>query len=510
MQIFKRVEDKLPKSVLFAKIVLLAALFCASAIFLFYNAYKYSFPIAFAGMYTQMAEQIANNGFSIPMRVPYYGPGGLPFAYPPLALYMMAIFLKFDVSMITYTRFMPPIFSLLALIPLYLLTRDLTDSDLAAGFAAGYAAFSPLLYASHTWAAGIVRAPAFFFMLSGFYFFNKMVKEGKIQFALLAGIFGGLTTLTHLYYALSFAIWSVCWAAASWKKIQWKSFLTIPIVAGAVAAPWLLTVISRYGMGTLLNTFKSHDNAAFMELIPYPRLFIAWAAEHYINFSATPLSLIFIIIGLVYLIINRQFGLPLTLLSVVLTQPTEGPSFSVLLGAFLFGISSQIFKGRIVSISWNSLAVVGIFGITLAQLAVYGFDQIKMMPPTLHESAFEVARYVKEKTPPEARYLFVAGQSEAEWFPYLLQREPFVSKWGSEWLGTYDEQRNLQSQVIYCKDLQSVECLKQLNLEIMPADILITRKAEKDLSNELASFSACKKLASIGRYIIWQAQCLKQ
>ena len=221
MQVFKYLENESTKPFSPMKAVWLAVLFGISAAFLFYNAFRFSFPVAFAGMYTLMAEQIADGGFSLPMQIPYYGPGGVPFAYPPLALYVMAAFLKFDVSMITYTRYVPPVFSLLALAPLYLLAKELTRSHFAAGLTVMYAVFSPALYISHTWAAGIVRALSFFFMLWGLYFFNRMLREEKLSLGALAGVFGGLATLTHLYYALFFALWAICWAAAYWKRLPW-------------------------------------------------------------------------------------------------------------------------------------------------------------------------------------------------------------------------------------------------------------------------------------------------
>lgn len=510
MRYLTSLKNKLPDLSLWIKTVWLAVLFCISSVFLFYNAFRFSLPIAYAGMYTLMAEQIADGGFSLPMQVPYYGPGGIPFAYPPLALYVMAVFLKLSVSAITYARFVPPIFSLLALIPLYLLVEDLTASHFAAGLAMIYAAFSPSLYLPHTTAAGIVRALSFLFMLWGFYFFNKTLREKRLLFGALAGVFFGLTTLTHLFYALFFALWAVCWTATCLNRQLWKPLAVAAFTATMVAAPWLYIVVSRYGVGALLNAFASHDNSTFIGLASQPSLLLVWMIAKFTSLSVLPLSFVLIGLGLIYLIVNRQFGMPLTLFVSILTLSVEGDRFIILLGSMLFGSSVLIFKKWINNLNWLGFIIIGVFGIALFQAAFYGVRETAKILPLLQQNTFEVADYIQENIPQRSRYLFVAGQSEAEWFPYLLQREPFVSKWGSEWLGTYDEQRNLQSQVSYCKDLQSVECLKQLNLEIMPADILITRKAEKDLSNELASFSACKKLASIGRYIIWQAQCLKQ
>ncbi len=75
------------------KSAFLAAIF-ASVPLLFSNAFLYGFPMGYAGLFTQMAQQIADANFVLPSMSPFYGPGGIPFAYPPLGLYLLAVFIK--------------------------------------------------------------------------------------------------------------------------------------------------------------------------------------------------------------------------------------------------------------------------------------------------------------------------------------------------------------------------------------------------------------------------------
>lgn len=64
----------------------------------------HSLPLGCAGMFTQMAEQIAGANFVLPAEIPYYGPGGIPFVYPPLGHYLFALYLKTGLSPWAYLR----------------------------------------------------------------------------------------------------------------------------------------------------------------------------------------------------------------------------------------------------------------------------------------------------------------------------------------------------------------------------------------------------------------------
>lgn len=490
----------------------LAALFGLSSFLLFYNAYRYSLPLGYGGLYALMAEEVASNSFSLPFFIPYYGPGKIPFAYPPLAFYVIAILVKMDVSVITSLRFVPPLLSLLSLFPLYLLVKYQMKSDIAAGLAVLYAASSPSLYVMHTWSAGSVRATAFFLMLCGFYLYARLLREGRLRFGLIAGIFLGLTILTHLFYALAFAIWVFVWFLIDIRNSRvWKSTSLMTVVAFILVSPWLYMMASRYGTGIFLNAFASHDNSAFMDLLRQPQ-FIPANLFGKLSFLMSPLPVfVLMCIGFIFLVVNRQIGIPLGFMAFAFFLSGEGSRFLAFIGAILFGVAGMylwdVFRKFGTGIRTGAAALAGI---VVFQMLMLSFQEYTGAVPVLNQNAFEAAKYVRENTPETSRYLFVAGQSEAEWFPYLLQREPFVSKWGSEWLGTYYEQRSLQMAVTECKDNQSLECLRQLRLDFSPEDVLITKRAERRLASELENFPSCERVAAFGRYLIWQGECLTQ
>jgi len=56
----------------------------------FFAATTHSLPVGEAGLYALMSELVVANRFALPSEVPFYGPGGIPFAYPPVAFCLAA------------------------------------------------------------------------------------------------------------------------------------------------------------------------------------------------------------------------------------------------------------------------------------------------------------------------------------------------------------------------------------------------------------------------------------
>lgn len=491
------------------KMIALVVLAVTGLFFFFYNAFRFEMPLGFSGMYTLMAEQISDNHYKLPEIIPFYGPGGVPFAYPPLGFYVMALVKDmFDISSMVYLRFMPPLFSLFALLPLFLLVQRKTSSFWSAYFSVFFLLFSPTLYYNHIWAAGMVRGLAFMLMLCGIYFFYLALEKKEKIYIAFSGIFLGLTILSHLFYGLFFALWVAFGGLAEFTRKAWRTTLFTAFIGSLVSVPWIALMINRYGFSTFSHAFSSHDNSAFIDVFVQgvPTILI-WLVG---KFFGVPIPLFaFVLAGfaVLYLLYKRQFGIPVILLAMVLILSPEGDRFLVLIVSILLGISFSAIL-EVWDVRWAQIVVGSLIFISIFQMGNYGIRDVFGSAPVLYSSAYDVADFVKENVPENSRYLFIAGQAEAEWLPYILKREPFVSKWGSEWLGTYEEQRILQGRVAFCKDSQSLQCLKELGLNVRDGDIILTKKSQKRLSLELEESGSCSEIDSFGIYVLWRANCL--
>ncbi len=84
----------------------------------------FSVPFNLGGLFYQMSVEIINHHFSLPVWIPYYFKGGLPFAYPPLPLYIQALLIKgFHPKGFLTENLLPPLFSILSLFFFYFLAR---------------------------------------------------------------------------------------------------------------------------------------------------------------------------------------------------------------------------------------------------------------------------------------------------------------------------------------------------------------------------------------------------
>ncbi|MEP6808589.1 MAG: glycosyltransferase family 39 protein, partial [Chloroflexota bacterium] len=116
------------------------------------------FPLRDGGLFVTMAHDIRNAGFGLPT-FSSFNMGDVPFAYPPLGIYILALI---PGDPIATERWLPLVWSMVAIAASYLLARELTD-ERRAGLTALIFAAMPV-----TWAiegGGITRAPALAFLL---------------------------------------------------------------------------------------------------------------------------------------------------------------------------------------------------------------------------------------------------------------------------------------------------------------------------------------------------------
>jgi hypothetical protein len=476
--------------------------FLFAVVILFYDAFRYHLPLGYAGLYTLMAETIAENHFFLPFEIPYYGPGGIPGAYPPLGMYLMAVFLKMGILWNEYLRFAPPFLSLMAVILFYFLAEEITGSFLSAGLASIFLVCSPEIFKAHVWAAGSVRALAFCFVLLSLHQFVKAVKQNRIVYAVTAGILLGFTFLTHLYYFIFWGIFALSWVVVN--RRSWRIFFTALGISLAVISPWVWIILSRHGFSVLQGAFASHGNQGFLNALVSFQSMFAWLGGNLFPYILDPFFVFCVVCGGYVLAFNRRYELLLTMLGVLLVFSPEGARFVITLGSILAGISIDIITLPVFAAKkMRRMVLADLLAVSFILSSVLGVRAIMGMKPAINRDTFSLADFIIENTPADARYLLIAGHDEAEWFPYLLRREPMISHWGSEWLGTYDEQVDLFKRVLHCQAKQSADCVENLIDDIGEPDFLITKKEDALLNDRLGVKYELGVEKEFEEYLVW-------
>ncbi|MFC6756255.1 hypothetical protein ACFQER_05540 [Halomicroarcula sp. GCM10025894] len=142
------------------------------------------YPAYGAGLYVETADAIRANGYALPATVPHYGPEGVPFAYPPLMFYVLAVLRDAGAGAFGTSLYLPPLFTVAALVPTYLLGRDVVGDRRAGTAAALLLVLNPQVLEWHISAGGLVRAPAFVFALWGSYAALRIFRDGAREWVL--------------------------------------------------------------------------------------------------------------------------------------------------------------------------------------------------------------------------------------------------------------------------------------------------------------------------------------
>lgn len=478
---------------------------------IFRNAIIHDFPMGYAGLFTQMAQQVAEANFVLPAESPYYGPGGIPFAYPPFGLYLLAVFIKITGKYFIFLRWLPPLFGLVSVCLTYLLAQKFFKLPFASMTAAILAAASLDLHTAHIWSSGIVRGSAFIFTILFMIAYSSNPELRTPRRLMVSSLFFGLAVLSHLAYGLFCFFWL---AAASFSIRHWKKSLidtvSTGLGAGLLASVWVLPVASLHGWDVFWGALNSHGgNAFFVEAVSISGLIRLL----YINLTpllSNPLLAGLVVIGIFYLLRHGYFRFVFFFLLVTLFFP-ENARFVSWLGCFtagygLWSISDRLcgWGARFVNVPRFIWIVIVMFP-ALALLWLDGFSSVGRFTPLLTESALDLQAKRSEVFQDDGRYLALLIQDEAEWMPFLLELDPLVSQWGSEWLGDYDEQTRLMSLFQTCRKEKDWACVNSaLNETGAAPRFIITYRIEEKLNEQISADDAWAEIYANRRYIVWQ------
>ncbi len=447
----------------------IALILLLSAPLYFYNALKWPMPMGFAGLYALFAEVLVHNQYRLLVDVPYYGPGGMPLVYPPLSIYLMALFTnQLRIASLDYLRFAPAIFAWLCLIPFYLFTKDFVGSSLKATVATLLFSCAPAIFIMNVYAGGAIRAPALLFTLFGLWLSYRSIEQGRSGLAFLAAVFFGLTALTHLgyvfFFALSLGVFTLL-GPNFWQRIKLSAIIFF--VGIFIASPWWITIGFHYGFGIFRNALASHESLDFLTRLIHP-LSLGWLWQPVaFAFFNTPVLGGLVFSGFIWALLNKQWRLPLWF-SATLLFTSEGWHWLVLIGAILAGVFlcdlASLVSSRISQTGIRQAFLWSLIFLVLVGNGLTSQSYITSGHPGISQDTIRLGAWFQSGTPAQTQYLYLSSiQDEAEWLPYFLRRTPALGFWGSEWLGTYDLQHRLTLvEVPNCLAAQSLECVDEL------------------------------------------------
>jgi Dolichyl-phosphate-mannose-protein mannosyltransferase len=421
------------------------------------------FPLHDGGLLYAMAGDLRLNGFALPAFTTYNG-GQIPFAYPPLALYLAAGLNALGLPLLTILQYLPLFLSVAGIPLVFLVVRELLSERHALVAAFAFA----LMPSAYDWiivGGGLTRAVGLVLGLLTIWQATLLATKPSYWRAALAGVLGGLTVLAHPY-AAAFAVVSVglifAWRARS--VATWRSAGVSLAVAAVVVIPWVWAVASQHGLGPLLSGSGSRTQVG-----------VSVASLLFEDVTGATFS-VFLGIALIGFLVELARGrwlLPVWLVLTFVVLVGGGWIMPMLPMAMLIGVAivDAVVPGIITLTTGRSgrspVAVVLAGLLCAGLLASLGVGYVIITPLwSLSAEQRAAMAWVAQDTPASATFAVVTGQpwaldTASEWFPALSRRTSLGTaqgyEWTNDWPARVDEAVALQS----CASGGSIDCLNR-------------------------------------------------
>ncbi len=212
-------------------------------------AVRFPFPVNDGGLFYVIMQDLIQNGFRFPAYTTYNS-AHIPFAYPPLALYLGALISAgLDIPLISLLQWLPPIVTILTIPVFYLLSRTILESRFQAALATVAYAVLPRTYDFPGMGGGLTRSLGLLFMLltlaSAFRFYTTQCWRYLLPF----GAFSALLFASHPEYTIhTCAIIVLMWIFWGRTKRGIVGSFIITASTLLLTSPWWITVILQHGL----------------------------------------------------------------------------------------------------------------------------------------------------------------------------------------------------------------------------------------------------------------------
>ncbi|WP_324663326.1 hypothetical protein [Haloarcula sediminis] len=409
------------------------------AIYLATNDY----PAYGAGLYVETADAVRANGYALAATVPHYGPEGVPFAYPPLVFYALAVLRDLGAGAFATALYLPPLVTVAALVPTYLLGRDIVGDRRAGTAAALLVVLNPQVLEWHISAGGLVRAPAFVFALWGSYAALRIFRDGAREWVLPGLLSVALVAHTHPTYTIfTVATYLVFWAGYDRSPGGLVRGAVVGLGALALAVPWLATVVGHHGVSVFSGAAGTHGGlfgvvyrlrewgptgavvpmaAAVGLLGTRHRVLGAWTAAVWLLFAQPRFAYAVGAIAVVAAVVE-------------LAERGHADGVAAL-ASRAFGDAASATRSRpdiaVTPVVVAALVVLSLVGLGSLGAEFAGSDGTT--PEFVDDADVDAMAWAGEETDPDAT--FVVFGDAAEWFPVYTDRTILLSPWGAEWRG---------------------------------------------------------------------------
>ncbi len=402
-------------------------------------------------LYAEFAGQLIAHHFLIPARVPFYSLGGIPFAYPPLPLYVEALaLLLWPGHKFLVVNLLPQIVTSLTLPSFHVLTGEMRfDRRLRLLALAAFALFPSAIY-EPVMGVGLAEAFGLLAMIWLAWGLVRALARPSITNHLVAGLLWALAVMASPGSAYLSPFLFTIFALVRLRKSgraglwRWASLMVLTLaVALAGSAVYWGQVIAHHGPQVFLTSLAG-QHAPEVMVAQWLRTFV-WVRLSGGNLSAFVLDL-GILAGGLYWALHRRW-LVVAWFVIALLIPREGQWLAAVPGAVLaaVGFDRVILPavGSLVDSAQLRLLTKRLLCGTLVVfaagnvlfLALLNVRQVVLTAAErqLPATALPAINWIGQHTPAGANVVVLGRWAVAEWTPQIARRTVINMRFGSEW-----------------------------------------------------------------------------
>jgi hypothetical protein len=391
-------------------------------------------PLNDGGMFALILDHLRVTGLRWPLFIDY-NHLHIPLEYPPLGFYfsVLATYLPMQNTLLVMT-WLPLLFNLATVAAAYFIAQEVFEDPFLRMMTA-------VVYSVIGWSAmwltmggGITRSPGEFFALASIALFLRSCNRRSLRFAMLAGVFGGLTVMTHLESSVLIVASLPFLAAVFPRPLENLARLVVAGCVGTfVALPWILWIWTHLGFGPMVNALHSGADPMHyvfsLWVVVAAALILSWAAHF-------PYVMWFV----VELFILRR------------NPHTHNVVIRSIILVWIASVLVALFPRFLRSLSWKR-AVTAVIAVAMALpmsgIILWHSDRLQNLKKNpraqLSVPEREAMQAVPSYAAPGARFIVLSERTEAwyldfpsEWFPYYSGRQCLNTVQGREWLPDRD------------------------------------------------------------------------
>jgi len=403
------------------------------------------FPINDGGMFAVMMNDLRAAHWVLPVETTYNF-AHLPFAYPPLGLYMGALFQSIGFGNNFIFLWLPAVLSILILGTFYFFALEFLKSRPHAAVATAFLSLSPGTYVWYLMGGGLTRALGTLFFLIAITFTLRAFQSQNQKALAVSSLFCALAILTHPQAALlTLTGCAVLFFFYSFSLNGTIKAAVIVIGTVLLSSFWWLAIINNHDFSTLISGSQSGRLYA-----PLATLLNSLILRQ----TILPFTTFFWIIGFVWLIYKQRFDILLLGIILFFIDQRSAPVMALYVfslwaaygymeatSAILAWIKKRTPLSGFSNVLFNSPAFsLGLLGIIFYLFVECVFHANVIVKLSLSHNARDMMAWVGKNSPEDTSFLIITGRQDAmtdpvqEWFPVLAKRHSETTLQGLEWV----------------------------------------------------------------------------